>query len=240
MFSAVVVGCFAPDFEYFIRLAPEGNFGHTLPGLFLFNLPLGLVMLWLFHRYAKDPLWTWLPNSLRQRTKLGPRTLPFKNAAQFALVLISILVGSVSHILWDWFTHLSWWPRHYWYLLSYTVQLPVVGGLTYFEMFHHVNTAFGTIVLLIWFMRWFSTTSPVHSGSVLHSRATERRVFVVIFLVALVGGTSRAFLGAGRAIEVHTILFIAEAVITTISVFWIELVIYGILRDRTSRHMQVA
>lgn len=241
MLSAVVFGCFAPDFEYFIRLAPKGKFGHTLPGLFVFDLPFGLIMLWLFHRYAKEPLWTWLPEGLRRRTKLGPRMLPLKSPAQAALILVSILVGSVTHILWDSFTHPTLWLYHHWRLLSYTVQLPLIGSVPYYRLIQHASTAIGTIVLLIWLRSWYSSTTPVDSRNVPHSRASERRVFVALSVVAVIGGVIRAFVGLGGARNLHTVeIFVAEAVITTISVFWLELVIYGILRDRTKRHMQFA
>lgn len=241
MFSAVVCGCFAPDFEYFIRLAPRGKFGHTLPGLFLFDLPFGLIMLWLFHRYAKEPLWTWLPEGLRQRTRLGPRTLPLKSPAQAALILVSIFVGSVTHILWDSFTHPTLWLYHHWRLLSYTVQLPLIGSVQYYRLIQHASTAIGTIVLLIWLLRWFRSTTPADSRDAHHSRASDRRVLAALSVVAVVGGTIRAFVGLERAGDLHTLeIFIAEVVITTISLFWIELVIYGFLRDRTNRHRQFA
>ena len=241
MFSAVVCGCFAPDFEYFIRLAPRGKFGHTLPGLFLFDLPFGLIMLWLFHRYAKEPLWTWLPESLRQRTTLGPRTLPLKSPAQTALILVSILVGSVTHILWDSFTHPTLWLYHHWRLLSYTVQLPLLGPVQYYRLIQNASTVFGTIVLLIWLQRWFHSTAPDESRDTHHSRAGDRRVLVALSVVAVVGGTIRALVGLERGGNLHTLeIFLAEVVITTISLFWLELVIYGFLRDRTNRQRQFA
>src|SRR5207247_1068326 len=103
--SAVVVGCFAPDFEYFIRLAPKGQFGHTLLGLFVFDLPLSLAVYWIFHRYGKGPLWASLPRSIRQRVKLGPSVVKLTGVTQFAIVSLSILVGAATHFFWDSFTH---------------------------------------------------------------------------------------------------------------------------------------
>jgi hypothetical protein len=46
--SALVIGCMVPDFEYFLRFAPEGGFGHSLPGVFVFDLPVAFIALWLF------------------------------------------------------------------------------------------------------------------------------------------------------------------------------------------------
>ena len=70
--SAVVVGCLAPDFEYFIPFAHHGGYGHTLAGAFEFDLPLGLAVLWLFHRYAKEPLAACLPEGARERIASQP------------------------------------------------------------------------------------------------------------------------------------------------------------------------
>ena len=69
--SAVVVGTFAPDFEYFLRLVPGGHFGHTLPGVFVLDLPLSLVVLWLFHTYMREPIMTLLPEPIQRFTTKG-------------------------------------------------------------------------------------------------------------------------------------------------------------------------
>src|SRR5271165_5815984 len=73
--SALVIGTFAPDLEYFIRLVPGGGWGHTIAGAFGMDLPLGLVCLWLFHRWVKIPLAYLLPDSVRGR--LTPLLAPF-------------------------------------------------------------------------------------------------------------------------------------------------------------------
>jgi hypothetical protein len=106
---ALVIGCMVPDFEYFLRFSPGGGFGHRLPGIFFLDLPLALVTLWLFHVYAKEPLYTWLPQSVRRRIRLGPASLPVGNLAGFTLVVFSILIGIATHILWDSFTHRNLW-----------------------------------------------------------------------------------------------------------------------------------
>jgi Domain of unknown function (DUF4184) len=48
VFSGLLVGAFAPDFEYFLRCSPDDGFGHTLLGTFVLTLPLALLVLWLF------------------------------------------------------------------------------------------------------------------------------------------------------------------------------------------------
>ncbi|UWZ82097.1 DUF4184 family protein [Occallatibacter riparius] len=232
--SGVVIGCFAPDFEYFVRLAPKGGFGHTLPGLFALDLPLGLAVFWLFHKYAKHPLWLWSPNGVRRRVKLDSRTAPFQGVAQIALVLVSILIGAATHILWDSFTHRSFWPYQHWIFLRYTVRLPIAGSVPYYKLLQHASTAIGMIVLWIWFVRQPSN-APIdlpRSGS---AKANERIAFVSVSAIALAGGILRAFAGAGVPSGLHRIeTFSADAVITTISLFWLGTVIFGVLLHKSS------
>ena len=158
--SGLVIGCFAPDFEYFVRLVPQGTFGHTLPGLIALDVPLGLVVFGLYHKYAKGPLWLWMPKGIRQRVERGQYATPFKNATHAALVLVSILSGATTHIVWDSLTHPSFWPYQHWHFLSYTVLLPIAGSVQLYKLLQHASTAFGIIVLLIWFVRQPSTPNP--------------------------------------------------------------------------------
>jgi hypothetical protein len=59
--------------------------------------------------------------------------------------------------------------------------------------------------------------------------------------VALTGGALRAFVGLRPPNGTHRIeVFIAEAVITAITLFWIQSVIFGFLRDRAGGPTQTA
>jgi len=242
--SAVVIGCFVPDFEYFVRLAPKvgggHTFSHTLQGLFVIDLPLGMAIFWLFHRYAKEPLWTWLPETIRQRVKLGPRTPPLKGAAESALVLVSILVGAATHILWDSFTHHSFWPARHWHFLSYPIRLPIVGSVPCYDLLQYASSVLGTIVLLIWIVRQLSN-APIYPRSVENSRVQELRDLLFVSAVALTGGAMRALVGLRPPNGSHRFeVFIAETAVTAITLFWIQSVIFGFLRDRAGSPSQTA
>jgi hypothetical protein len=67
VFSGLLVGTFAPDFEYFLRLSPDGGFGHTVLGTFVLTLPLALLVLWLFHTFVKLPVARLLPDAIQRR-----------------------------------------------------------------------------------------------------------------------------------------------------------------------------
>ena len=240
--SALVIGCFAPDFEDFVRLAPGGGFGHTLPGVFAFDLPLALAALWIFHRYAKEPLWTWLPKSVRQRVKLGPCRFSLRGGTRIALVLASILIGVATHILWDSLTHSNYWPYRHWRFLSQTaIQMPFARPLQYHEVFQIGSSLLGMLVLLVWFVWWYRAAVPSNSPEAERARGNGRAVLLLVLSVALIGAGIRAFAGVGVPTGRHeAVMFLAEAVITGISIFWIEVVAYGFVRTRRSGQAQTA
>jgi len=95
-----------PDFEYFGRVQLIQQHGHTLWGLLYFDVPLGLLLAYLYHGVARNALIDNLPPFLQSRLA------PFKALNWHAffksrvwVVLASLLVGASSHLFWDAFTH---------------------------------------------------------------------------------------------------------------------------------------
>jgi hypothetical protein len=241
--SALVIGCMAPDFEYFLHFAPEGGFGHTLTGAFLFDLPWALIMLWLFHVYAKEPLYAWLPESVRRRIRLGPAALPIRNFAQLALVLLSILIGVATHILWDSFTHPNFWPYEHWQFLHRTVEFPVYGTMEYLRVLQHGSTLFGAAAILLWFILWFRRTAPIEPETATYVGKSHRGALFVIAIVALFAAVLRVEILAGPGslyYDTGKKELIARAIITAMDVFWLGVLVYGVWRARPRNKLRDA
>jgi hypothetical protein len=238
--SAVVIGCFAPDFEYFVRLAPRGSFGHSWLGLLLLDLPLGVAVFWLFHRYAKEPLWVWLPASARQKIRFDPQMPRLTSVAQIALVLVSILVGAATHLIWDSFTHATYWPYRHWHFMSYMIWLPLAGPVPYYKLLQHASTALGLAVLSSWFLL-LPKSAPAPLRLVWNARVNERAVLAFAAAIALAGAAVRTCVALGMPAGLHAVeTFAAEAVITAITLFWVEVVLYGFIRDRAGSQRETA
>ena len=62
--AALVLGTLSPDFEYLLRLAPRGRFGHSPEGLLLFCLPASLAAWLLYLRLIRPALRELLPPGL--------------------------------------------------------------------------------------------------------------------------------------------------------------------------------
>lgn len=104
--SGLIIGSMTPDFEYFMRMKDYSKYSHTWTGLFWFDVPLGLILLFIFHNVVRDVLIGYLPFSLNVRfsafTGFNWNKYFRRNVI---VVLVSLIVGIASHLFWDSFTH---------------------------------------------------------------------------------------------------------------------------------------
>ena len=99
---ALVAGSMAPDFEYFLRARMDGRISHTLIGLLMFDLPVGLFLAVLFRRLVGPALELALPTSLTVRVKGAFPELPkLRCGHAWAAAVGCTLLGAASHLFWD-------------------------------------------------------------------------------------------------------------------------------------------
>lgn len=228
--SALLVGTFAPDFEYFIRLSPDDRFGHTLVGSLILTLPLALLVLWLFHAYVKPPLTRLMPDAVQRRLAADVESFHFGGASRFALIIASILLGIATHLVWDSFTHSGTWLYYHWPLLSEQVRLAVVGLVPFYKLFQHASTMIGIGALSIWVALWYRSTAPSTRPIYVGVLPTRKIVLVtVVSVVAALGAIIRGIAGVGipnsHAAQKR---FLGELVVTAIALVWWQLVLYGV------------
>ena len=225
--SALIAGTMAPDFEYFLRLSPGGGYGHTFAGAFFLSLPLALLVLWIFHAIVKVPLVCLFPEGIRLRMSAYTGRFSFCGTERFLLIVISVLIGIATHIIWDSFTHRHKWPLDGWPLLRQPVPVPVIGVRPLYNVFLHASNVLGTLVLCAWFASWYRRTEPLHDDN----RAAiplARKWFVVtsITSLALIAGIARStVLFAGRG---GYLVRAGDGVVTAIAISWWLLVAYAI------------
>jgi hypothetical protein len=104
--TALIIGSMIPDFEYFIRMKLIGIYGHSVGGLFWFDLPLGLLVYFAYQRLVKNHLIDYLPAYLNRRFSTYKNTATGQlSVNNIAIIMICLLMGAASHIFWDGFTH---------------------------------------------------------------------------------------------------------------------------------------
>jgi Domain of unknown function (DUF4184) len=232
---ALLTGCFAPDLAYFMFIRSRGVIGHTLLGVFIFDLPVSLAVLWLFYAYVRQPLLMLLPKGIRMRLKPGGGNFSFWPPARLALIVVSILIGTATHILWDSFTHTFYWPYRHLSFLSYVLYLPVAEHMEMFKVLQYASTLFGLIFVAVWVFFWYRATEPVQLPVAKPYTPAQIRVITIVApAAALVGGVIRAFVDQGvPKIAIRPIMyFTVEWGITATTLLWLGLLICGVVFRR--------
>jgi len=235
IFSGLLVGTFAPDFEYFLRLNIHGRFGHSLLGTFVLTLPLALLVLWLFHAFVKFPLARLLPDAIQRRLTSHLHKFHFGGPARFALIVGSILIGIMTHLLWDSFTHPNTWPLRHWAMLSQPIQLPIIGLIPFYKALQHGSTIAGVGIFSAWLVLLYRATKPRNRRLInAASLAQKITIGVVITTVATVGAIIRAVAVVGIPHNHPSERrFIGVLVVAAVALVWWQLLAYGIYSTRT-------
>ncbi|HYG20710.1 MAG TPA: DUF4184 family protein [Ohtaekwangia sp.] len=218
--TGLIVGSLAPDFEYFFKMSVSGIHGHTLPGLLYFDLPVTIVLSFVFHQVVKKNLILNLPAFLQRRFN-DTLQVDFRSyfRSHLAVFVCSALLGSASHIFWDNFTHASGF---------FVQRLPVYDstvipfdGVNYplFYALQHLSTAIGLLILLA----YIALKPPTFV-------AVSRPRIVYWLALALVTASVMALRFTIRSSDIN----IGNQVVVLISGLCLALIITGFLNFRNT------
>lgn len=172
-FIPLVIGSMSPDFEYFLRLEPRGNYAHTLSGIFVFCLPAGLIALGLFVAFVEPVLLRALPRGLQARLPAPRSPIPRNWLRRSLGVSSAIVIGAMTHVLWDGFTHQHGFVVNYWPVLRESF-----GGIPVYKVLQHGSTLLGLLVIGCWIYR-----QPCESPPVVHGYRCLHYLCAVVLLV---------------------------------------------------------
>jgi hypothetical protein len=221
--SALVIGTMVPDLAYFVHL--EGfnrELGHSIRGLFTFCLPVGLIIFLVFQKFVKRPLFALLPPSHQQRLLPYLQGFPLKSWQFIIRSLVSLGVGTLSHLAWDSFTHNRGFIVQNVAALRQVI-LEIAGTRIYaFSILQHGSTLLGLGALVLWYFQWYRKT-PVCPYPVPSSlQLPDSTRFSILGLMA--GGVCLLCALAGfysfpHALSLHKLRNIAErlAVVTMVA-----------------------
>ena len=115
---------------------------------------------------------------------LGPRPLP-KSLLGWLAVLAAVLVGAMTHLLWDGFTHAWMWPAR---ALYPGVSVPVFGQpVLLSRVLQHLSSFLGVVIVTLYLV-WSAPPRPAGVPMKEPSRASALRQLALLFLVPVVGG----------------------------------------------------
>jgi hypothetical protein len=151
--TGLIIGSLTPDFEYFIRMKVQSIYSHTLLGIFWFDLPLTILLAFLFHNVVRNSLFFNLPNKIQSRilifTEFNWNNYFKKN---WFIVSISMLIGIASHIFWDGFTHNHGFFVNHFSELRKTILI-FGNTIPIWKIIQHLSTLIGGIIIVFAFFK---------------------------------------------------------------------------------------
>lgn len=223
--SALIMGSMSPDFLYFIPFIPNYHFTHTFQGLFLFCLPTSMIALLIYHKLLKHPFIWLLPQQVQSRLLNTLKPFDFFPISRFLWITCSILLGSLTHIVWDSFTHANGQAV---LLFPFLVQpVIVVASETIFlyKLLQYLSTIVGGLIVLLWL--FFQVKSQQVSNLFpINSRKTSQywlpTMATISCLYGLLSGCS--FFVVQKDFKI----LVVQTVIGSMSIFFLLLVMFSL------------
>ena len=149
--TGLVCGAIAPDFEYFFRLETTSLYTHNLDATFTINILIAFFIAVVYQALVKNTLINNAPSSIKLIYYKDYNLDWFKNLnKRYLIVLYSIIIGALSHLFWDSFTHRSGYFVEQIPTLSHSIFFGRI-QLKPFKILQHTSTIVGTSSLFFYF-----------------------------------------------------------------------------------------
>lgn len=143
--AALVIGSMVPDLPYFVPPHRGSNWSHAASGPVTIDLALGLLVFALWVLVLRRPLVDLAPRWLADR--LPPPRSP--SAVGWVQAGVSVVIGALTHVVWDSFTHPRRWGTDHLATLNRGL-----GPLPAYEWLQYGSGVLGLLALTVWTVLW--------------------------------------------------------------------------------------
>ncbi|PRY10224.1 uncharacterized protein DUF4184 [Pontibacter ummariensis] len=171
--TGLIMGSIAPDLQYFLKMSTGSDFGHTLPGIFLIDLPLSFLVAIAFHLWVRNSLILHLPSPM-DRKYADCLSFDFMQYLKRAWLVFafSAFIGTLSHLFWDDFARPDGWV---YYLNPEFFSQQVRVGPVHNKLYHLIERT-GSVLGLV-FLIWLLFRKEARETNVNFLSATEKLTF---------------------------------------------------------------
>jgi Domain of unknown function (DUF4184) len=214
-FCALVVGSMTPDFGFYFGSFAISRMAHTLWGVLTICLPSGLVLLAII-RTLHRPIGGLLPFPHRQRL-LSLAPLPsLRGPSAFFWASIALLVGALTHVVWDSFTHQSGYSVSHWPILQNTAFFIGKKGFELYEVLQDTSSVLGAAIVIFAYRQWVRGSDISRNAQ---EQADDRWRYQLLAILAISALVVAAPLAYFVALGAHGV--------TNLVLFFVRLLIYG-------------
>ncbi len=140
--SALAIGSMIPDFILFYPISAY-SFTHSILGLPLFCLPIGLMVYLYFEHIGKYFCIDVLPRYIQRRLQHYRQPATSHN---WLMIACSLLIGASTHVFWDGFTHSTGWAINLLPILNEPVEV-LSASIPMHGFLQHISSVIGLIVV---------------------------------------------------------------------------------------------
>lgn len=162
--APLLVGTMAPDVPYFLPIRVPRDLTHSLAGVPTVDLLLTAVLVLLWYTALRPPVVDLLPGAVRERIRprgpLGWRAERHAWPVAIAMAVAAALVGILTHLAWDAFTHANS-PL----VRAVPVLHTQLGPLAMSSWLQHASTVAGLAALALWTRGWMRRTTRIPAPS---------------------------------------------------------------------------
>jgi Domain of unknown function (DUF4184) len=139
--AAMVAGSMAPDAPMFVPIPGSYGVTHSFLGVVTVDVVLGVLGVVVWFGLVRDALVDVAPAPVRERLAATARY----SRTQWLLVPAAVVIGALTHVAWDLFTHpRRWGVEHVGWLRE------MHGGMQGWAWAQHLSTALGLVVAGVW------------------------------------------------------------------------------------------
>lgn len=155
--TGVVIGSMTPDLAPALFLPGGREFSHSLPGVVVVDVPLAVLLAFGLQRYARLPLARHAPPAIG--LLLAGWAAEVWAVGGWARLLCSCAIGSLSHLVWDGFTHATGPFVAIWPALRAGVEI-AGRELPVYRFLQHTSSVVGTAIVAMALARSRWPTPP--------------------------------------------------------------------------------
>ena len=189
-----MIGSMSPDFAYFLPLSLARGSTHDLYGVLFFCWPVGLALWLLYVHLLERPTIELLPAAWRARVTPSDRRISFK---VLALASVAVILGALTHIAWDAFTHQNTLVTDAFPVLNSRLFEYRGRGIRVFFLLQILSSIFGLFALWIWARNLRRREPQVYAKELPKSALSDRaRIVAVLAVFATSGATALLAFGS--------------------------------------------
>ena len=180
--TSLIIGSMAPDFEYFLNFRILSFVGHTIPGILFFTLPLTIIFSLLFHKVVRNELIKHLPSPLDHRLS-GYLKYNFTKdlKSNWHVFLYSAIIGILSHIVLDGFTHSTGYFVSRYHIFNKTIPV-ILFDIPAYSIIQHSLSLIGLFIIV----KYILSLNKINSDYLEICTKQKRRYWILITVSTLI------------------------------------------------------